>query len=112
MDFPLDLDIAHAIMAGIVIANQGDPRKALPAGSVVVTPGTRFRELENPLEYETAPSALKLVSKLIADELDVETFLLRLTLEPTLPDGRAVSQREACAALAAAKELGWLAFRA
>jgi serine/threonine-protein kinase len=111
VDFPLDLDIAHGIMAGIVIANQGDPRKALPAATARVTPGARFRELETPEELETAPSTLKLVSQLIVDELDVETLLQKLTIEPTLPEGRAVSQREACAALAAAKELGWVAWR-
>jgi serine/threonine protein kinase len=111
VDFPLDLDIAHGIMAGIVIANQGDPRKALPSGSTVVIGGPRFRELENPSELETAPSTLKLTSRFIADELDVETFLMKLTLKPTGPEGRPVSQREACAALATAKELGWLTWR-
>ncbi|HEV8245765.1 MAG TPA: DUF4388 domain-containing protein, partial [Polyangiaceae bacterium] len=108
VDFPLELDIAHAMMAGIVVATHGEPRRALPAGSTGVISGARGSELDNSLETETAPTAMRLLVTLLAEELTVETTVLRLTLEPANREGRAVSQREACAALAAAKWLGWV----
>ncbi len=111
VDFPLELDIAHAMMAGVIIGTHGEPRRALPPGSTSVVAGPRATELDQPPQTETAPTALRLLVKLVPEELTVETMVLRLTLEPTQRDGRAVSQREACAALAVAKWLDWVAWK-
>lgn len=108
VDFPLGLDIAHALMAGIVVAHHGDPRLALPSGATRVVPGARYRELDDPKETETAPSSLKLLCKLISQGLDVDALLAKLT-EPQTSEGKAMSAREAAAALATAHELGWVA---
>lgn len=111
VDFPLDLDVAHGMMAGVVVATQGEPRKALPAGSTVVLPGARADRLSDPLETESAPTALRLVVGLVPQHLTVETAVLRLTLEPASREGRVLGQREACAALATAHALGWVRWK-
>ncbi len=111
VDFPLELDIGHAMMAGVIVATHGEPRRALPTGSTTVIAGPRANELKNQQETETAPTALRLLLNLLPEELTVETMVLRLTLEPTQRGGRAVSQREACAALAAAKWLAWVTWK-
>ncbi len=111
VDFPLDLDIAHGMMAGVIVATQGEPRKALPAGSKAVLPGPRSGLLTDAAETEPAPAALRSVIGLLPERLTVETMILRLTLEPSSREGKNVSSREACAALATAHRLGWVSWK-
>jgi serine/threonine-protein kinase len=111
VDFPLDLDIAHGMMAGVVVSTQGEPRKALPAGATPVLPGPRASTLSDPIEIESAPAALRAVIALLPEKLTIETMILRLTLEPANREGRNVGSREACAALAAAHRLGWVRWK-
>jgi serine/threonine-protein kinase len=111
VSFPLDLDIAHAMMAGVVIMSDGDPRARLPAGATGVLPGPRQPRPDDPAETESAPGAMRALSTLLPEGLTVETMILRLTLEPVGREGRALGRREACAALAAAHELGWVGWK-
>jgi eukaryotic-like serine/threonine-protein kinase len=111
VDFPLDLDTAHGMMAGVIVATQGEPRKALPMGSTRIVVGPRSAELADPAETDSAPTALRALIGLLPESLTVETMVLRLTLEPTSREGRALSQREACAGLAVAHRLGWVRWK-
>jgi serine/threonine protein kinase len=107
VEFPLDLDLASAIMAGVILAHDGDPRKALPVDGTRVVPGPRFESTREPKEIGRSPSSLATVGKLAPERMEVERVLRTLT-HPR--EGNAVSAREAGAAVAAAKLLGWIEY--
>ncbi|HEY3497825.1 MAG TPA: hypothetical protein VGK73_24170, partial [Polyangiaceae bacterium] len=104
VEFPLDLDLASAIMAGVIIAHDGDARRALPEGTIQVVPGDRFDATSDPKEIGRSPHSLARVARLAGEGHSVAELLAVLT---TPAEGNAVSLREACAALATAKLLGW-----
>jgi serine/threonine protein kinase len=105
VEFPLDLDLASAIMAGVIIGNEGEPRRALPESTIQVVPGPRHDATSDPKEIGRSPHSLARVARLAKEAYDVAQLLDVLT---TPTEGAAVSSREACAAVATAKLLGWI----
>jgi eukaryotic-like serine/threonine-protein kinase len=105
VDFPLDLDLANAMMAGVILRHEGEPRKALPTGTARLVPGKRFGTTEDPKELGRAPASLQRIARLTAEELSVDKVLALLTDKNA--GVAAVGDREAAAAIATAELLGW-----
>jgi serine/threonine-protein kinase len=105
VDFPLDLDLSNAMMAGFILRAEGDPRKALPEGGARLVPGKRFESTNDPKELGRAPASLQRVARLTAEELTLERVLGLLTDKSA--GVAAVGDREAAAAVATAQMLGW-----
>jgi serine/threonine-protein kinase len=110
VDFPLDLDLASPIMAGTIIRSQGDPRTLLPDGTARIVPGGRAELIADATERGTAPSSLQAIPKFMASRPTLDELLATMTTPRSGGDGRAISAKEACAAIAAAKFLDWIAF--
>ena len=108
VDFPLDLDLASPMMAGCILATQGEPRSLLPLGSTVLLPGPRAEAAHSSKERGTAPASLHLVAGLISETPTVDVALDRLTSYHPKNENRIITSKEACAALATAQALGWI----
>ncbi|HET9960423.1 MAG TPA: protein kinase [Polyangiaceae bacterium] len=108
VDFPLDLDLASPMMAGAILAADGEPRALLPLGSTIVLPGLRAEATKNRKERGTAPTSLHLVSTLVFERLSVERIIERLTSYHPRNDARIITSKEACAALVTAQALSWI----
>jgi serine/threonine-protein kinase len=108
VEFPLDLDLASPMMAGCILAAQGEPRSLLPLGSTVVVPGARADTCNSPKERGTAPASLHLVAGFVRDRVTIDQALDRLTSFRPRNDARIITSREACAALVSAQALGWI----
>jgi serine/threonine-protein kinase len=109
VEFPLDLDLAIAMMAGAIARTRGKPRSSLPQGETRVRPGPRAHLLADPVERGTIPSSLQLVIDHVAEQLTVEELLFALTAPRPAAATRPISQNEACAALVTAQHLDWIA---
>ncbi len=107
VEFPLDLDLASTMMAGVILAHEGNPLRALPPESTRVVPGRRFGETQDSKEIGRAPASLVAVLGRADRRLDLSGLLKALT-DP--PEGSPVSIREAAAAVATAKLLGWIEY--
>jgi hypothetical protein len=94
------------MMAGIILRHDGDPRKALPAGTARVIAGKRFTTTDDPKELGRAPASLQRVARLAREQLTVDRVLSLLTDKNS--GIAAVTEREAAAALATAELLGWV----
>lgn len=105
VEFPLDLDLASPIMAGAIVQAGGEPRALLPVASTPLAPGPRHYTAFDPIEVGTVPVSLRMVPALAADRVTVGEALSRITAPR--PAERAVGDKEAQAALVAAKVLGW-----
>jgi serine/threonine-protein kinase len=105
VDFPLDLDLANAMMAGIILRSEGDPKKMVPRSDAKLAPGKRFDATQDPKELGRAPASLQRVARLTTEELTVERALAILTDKNA--GVAAVGEREAAAAVATAELLGW-----
>ena len=105
VEFPLDLDLSSAIMAGVILANEGDPRKALPGEDSRIVPGPRHATTTEAKEIGRAPASLVAVGRLAPERLTLGAMLNRLTRAGEAPGP---SPREASAAIASAKLLGWV----
>ncbi|MFC1641103.1 serine/threonine protein kinase [Myxococcota bacterium] len=112
VDFPLDLDLASPMMAGVIVASGGQPRALLPAGFTLLAPGPRFHETNDPRERGTAPSSLQLLPALVPEKVSVDQAIARLTALRAGRGRRTVTDKEACAALVTAVDLGWVRFEA
>jgi hypothetical protein len=99
------LDLSNAMMAGIILRHEGNPRKALPADTARLVPGKRFETTRDPKELGRAPASLQRVARLTSEELSVERVLSVLTDKTA--EAPAVGDREAAAAVATAELLGW-----
>jgi hypothetical protein len=110
VEFPLDLDLASPMMAGTILRSKGEPRSLLPAADKRVVPGPRFDAGKLPRERGTAPASLQYVMTFLGERLDIETALGRLTDYRPGREARAVSPKEAAAALLTAELLGWAAW--
>jgi serine/threonine protein kinase len=108
VEFPLELDLSSAIMAGVILASEGDPRRSLPGDGTRVIPGTRHAATNEPKELGRAPASLVAVARLAAERLAIETLLERLARPGEGAPGP--SAREASAAVATARLLGWIAY--
>ena len=110
VDFPLDLDLASPMMAGVIVVSHGNPRALLPGGATLLAPGPRFHESSDPQERGTAPSSLQMIPMLLPERVSVDQTLSRLTAMRVGRGGRSIAEAEACAALLTAFELGWVRF--
>jgi serine/threonine-protein kinase len=109
VEFPLDLDLASPIMAGTILRSKGEPRTLLPTDRIVVA-GPRHEAGKLPRERGAAPASLQYVMTFATDRLSVDAALERLTDFRPGREARAVSPKEAAAALFTAELLGWVAW--
>jgi serine/threonine-protein kinase len=110
VEFPLDLDLAGPMMAGTILRSKGEPRTLLPEGGKLVVPGPRYEAGKLPRERGAAPASLQYVMTFLVDRLSVDAALERLTDYRPGREARAVSPKEAAAALLTAELLGWAAW--
>ena len=112
VEFPLDLDLASPMMAGVIVASRGAPSAWLPTDEARVEPGPRAYAAMDAAERGTAPVSLQLVPDLVKgpDRVTVVQALALLTKPQGGRGVRAISQKEAAAALIAARALGWVVF--
>jgi eukaryotic-like serine/threonine-protein kinase len=108
VEFPLELDLSSAIMAGVILASEGDPRRSLPGDGTRVIPGTRHAATSEPKEIGRAPASLVAVARFASERLAIETLLERLARPGEGAPGP--SAREASAAVATARLLGWIGY--
>jgi serine/threonine-protein kinase len=107
VEFPLELDLSSAIMAGVILASEGDPRRSLPADATRVIPGNRHATTNEPKEIGRAPASLIAVARFAPERITLSAMLERL-VRPG--EGPGPSAREASAAVATAKLLGWIEY--
>jgi len=107
VEFPLELDLASTMMAGVILVHEGDPARALPSDGVRVVPGARFRTTHDPKELGRIPTSLLAVAKKAELRLEVAALVESLT-HPT--DGTPVGLREAASAIETARLLEWVAY--
>jgi hypothetical protein len=110
VEFPLDLDLTSAMMAGVIVASKDDPCSTLPDLSVVLRPGSRYSALADRTERGTAPISMQLLPGLIPQGASLAEVMDHLTSRRPVRGTRTISRREACAALVTAKILGWVDF--
>jgi serine/threonine protein kinase len=110
VEFPLDLDLASPMMAGVIVASHGNPRSLLPDGAELLSPGHRAHAATDPSERGTAPISLQVVPRLVAPgaRVSVDEALDVLTTKREGRGVRTIGFKEACAALVVARELGWI----
>jgi serine/threonine-protein kinase len=109
VEFPLDLDLASPMMAGAILRSKGEPRTLLPKDTLVVA-GPRYEAGRLPRERGAAPASLQYVMTFVTDRLSIDAALERLTDYRPGREARAVSPKEAAAALLTAELLGWVAW--
>lgn len=110
VEFPLDLDLASPMMAGTILKSKGEPRQLLPAEGKLVVPGPRYEAGKLPRERGAAPASLQFVMTFLAEQLTIEAALTRISEYRPGREARAVSAKEAAAALLVAELLGWAAW--
>jgi hypothetical protein len=108
VQFPLDLDLASAMMSGAIVASDGKPETLLPVATSRLVPGPRTRAARERSERGTSPVSLQLVPSLIGTAATLGDAMRELTA--ARGTGRGASEREARAALVVALALGWIAF--
>jgi eukaryotic-like serine/threonine-protein kinase len=117
VQFPLDLDLASPMMAGAIVASRGDPGALLADDHVRIEPGPRHYLAVDHDEKGTAPSSLQLIPHLSPERPSIRRALAEITAPPGTAtrggalrpaDARAISLKEACAALVTARQLGWI----
>jgi serine/threonine-protein kinase len=107
VEFPLDLDLASTMMAGVILSHEGDPSRALPSEGTRVIPGRRFELTLDPKELGRIPTSLHLVARRAGEQQTVGSLLRSLT-QPV--EGTPVGSREAAAAIETARLLGWIQY--
>jgi eukaryotic-like serine/threonine-protein kinase len=110
VEFPLDLDLGSPLMAGAILRSKGEPRTLLPDDDTLVVPGPRYEAAKLPRERGSAPASLQFVLTFLPDRIGVGTALTRLGEYRPGREARAVSAKEAAAALLVAELLGWAAW--
>lgn len=110
VEFPLDLDLASPMMAGAILKSRGEPQNLLPAPSRLVVPGPRYEAGKLPRERGAAPASLQFVMTFLSERLTVEAALARIGEYRPGREARAVTAKEAAAALLVAELLGWAAW--
>ncbi len=106
VEFPLDLDLASPMMAGSIVQSGGDPRVLLPDFEAPLSPGPRHYAAFDPGEIGTAPVSLRMLPALATERMTLGKAVQHVTTPR--PSERKVGDKEAYAALVAAKVLGWV----
>jgi hypothetical protein len=110
VEFPLELDLASPMMAGTILRSKGEPRSLLPAGGKLVVPGPRHEAGKLPRERGAAPASLQYVMTFLTEHLGIDAALQRIIEYRPGREARAISPKEAAAALVVAELLGWAAW--
>ncbi len=110
--FPLDLDLASPMMAGVFMVSSGQPRALLPAGDSLVLPGPRAPAMASRRERGAAPLSLVSVQRLATEGLRLDDCLQRITAVRPAQGMRQITEKEAAAAFHVAHVLGWVSFEA
>jgi len=112
VEFPLDLDVASPMMAGVIVASQADPRAWLPSPETPIRPGTRAYAAADPAERGTAPISLQMIPELLTlgASATIGGCLGELTRKRERRGERTIGPKEASAALLVARLLGWAEF--
>lgn len=110
VEFPLDLDLASPMMAGVFVASHGEPRELLPLDDTKVVLGQRAPAMSSRKERGTAPLALLLVQRLATRGLTLVECLDEIVSARPAQGGRSISHKEACAAMVVARWLGWISY--
>jgi serine/threonine-protein kinase len=105
VEFPLDLDLASPMMAGAIVAAKDNLRGQVGPDDNRLAPGPRHYLAFDPVELGTSPSSIRMVPKLAGERTTVGEALAYI-MQPR-PE-RNIGEKEACAALIAAKTLGWV----
>lgn len=109
VEFPLDLDLASPMMAGTILRSKGEPRSLLPPARAVV-PGPRYDAAKLPRERGAAPASLQYMLTFLPERLGIDAALARICDYRPGREARAVSAKEAAAALLVGVLLGWAAW--
>jgi serine/threonine-protein kinase len=109
VEFPLDIDLATAIMAGAILRHDGEPARALPEGPARLVPGPRFQATRDPKELGRAPASLHYIVRRAPERLELATLIGRPSSEGQNVRHPDFSPREAAAAIVTARLLGWVA---
>jgi serine/threonine-protein kinase len=107
VEFPLELDLSSAIMAGVILATDGDPRATLPMDSTRIVPGPRHDFTHEAREIGRAPASLVGVARLAPERLSIQVLFERISRGG---EGPGPTPRESAAAIATAKLLGWIEY--
>jgi serine/threonine-protein kinase len=110
VQFPLDLDLASAMMAGAIFATEGKPEILLPDAGTTVRPGPEAARALDHRELGTSPITLQRIPPLLHGRPALAEVVDVLTRAPSSTSERVVRPREALAALVVARELGWISF--
>lgn len=109
VEFPLDLDLASPMMAGAFVESHGNPRELLPAGAVVVVPGSRAPAMASKRERGSAPLALLQLQVIATLGRTIDECIGEImAVPPPMRGARSITDKEACAALHVGKTLGWV----
>jgi hypothetical protein len=110
VEFPLDLDLASPMMAGVLVASMGAPLQLLPDPQRMVFPGPRAPAMASRKERGAVPIALLLLQQLATQSQSLLGCIRELT-HVAMPKGaRNITEKEAIAALVVGKLLGWVAY--
>jgi hypothetical protein len=107
VEFPLDLDLASPMMAGVLARAKKDI-ESLPKRRAKLGPGPRRPAFASARERGTAPISMLLLPKMSDQKMSVGDALDFLTRPPSHAGQRQVHESEAMAALCAAQSLGWV----
>lgn len=110
VEFPLDLDLASPMMAGVFVATQGDPRTIIASGDARVSLGPRAPAMASRRERGTAPIALLQVQTLATLGHTVNECVADIVATPPPNGTRSITDKEATAALHVGKVLGWVSY--
>ncbi len=110
VEFRLDLDLSSPMMAGTILKSKGEPRSLLPAEGKLVVPGPRYEAGKLPRERGAAPASLQFVMTFLPEQLSIDGRPSAPHRIPLSREARAVSAKEAAAALLVAELLGWAAW--
>jgi hypothetical protein len=104
MPFPLDLDLSHAMIKGVLGATGEDPAPQLPSMTAQLEPGPRFPGAER-ASLEGLPVGLRALAQLAVGKPIVANALR------TLETQARVSTAVACACIVVARALRWISVR-
>lgn len=110
VEFPLDLDLASPMMAGVLVTTLNTSQELLPDQQLRVLPGPRAPAMASRKERGAVPIALLLLQQLATQNLTLGDCIRELT-HVTMPKGaRSIAEKEAVAALVVGKLLGWISY--
>ncbi|MBN2196274.1 MAG: serine/threonine protein kinase [Polyangiaceae bacterium] len=110
VEFPLDLDLTSPMMAGVVVISQGDLWSLLPNPDAPMEEGPRAAKVADERERGNAPSSLQAIAAMVSETITIGGAVARITAPRSGRGARTISEKEACAAVLVARDIGWIAF--